>query len=176
MLTGQALFDSQGGVVQDGLDVMAHNYANHGDSGGPVFYGATANGFIQGSATLGGSSYTLFVDSRYAKTQLGAGILTGRVKSSTTITLSASKVEKAVAAKVRAVVKVPEQASPAGTAMVSYGKSSKTVALKSSAKGKITVTLPKLKAGKYQIRAAFDPQVGWVGTSTSPTRTLTVAR
>jgi methionine-rich copper-binding protein CopC len=77
-----------------------------------------------------------------------------RVKISSTARVAASS-----RAKVKVTVKVPGVRAPEGKVTISWGKGAKvtTVTLKKSAKGTVTVRLPKLAKGKYKLTAHFVP-------------------
>ena len=94
-----------------------------------------------------------------------------------TVTKSAVKLaSKTVSSSKKAVVTItvsPTASKPTGTVTVHYGSKTKTVSLTSGKKGKVSVTLPKLKKGEYTIYANFNGSTNFK-TSTSSKVTLTV--
>jgi hypothetical protein len=68
-------------------------------------------------------------------------------------------------AKVRLSVATADGSAPEGTVVVSWGGLSKTVALKTGANGKLTVSLPRLAKGSYKVSAVFFDTSGKLATS-----------
>jgi len=92
--------------------------------------------------------------------------------------LAKSTIKKSKKAKLKIVVKAGALTKkPTGTLKVTFGKKSKSYSLKASKKGKLTVTLPKLKRGTYKIKVRYTPAKTYkkyVKAKTSKTVKLTV--
>lgn len=73
------------------------------------------------------------------------------------VTAKVKSVKASKRAKVRVTVKVAGLAKPAGRLTVKVGKRSVKARLKASARGKVTVRLPKLRKGKYKVRVSYRP-------------------
>ncbi len=87
-----------------------------------------------------------------------AKVKVGKQSPSVAAKLSAKSIKASKKAKVTITVKTGSLTKkPAGTLKLSYGNKSKTYNLKSSKKGKLTVTLPKLKKGTYKIKVKYTP-------------------
>lgn len=84
-------------------------------------------------------------------------------------TLVQSTIRSSIAPKVAVTVKASSVAQPAGKVTVKYGSKTKTVTLKASAKGRVTVTLPKLKKGSYKVVVTYTDAYGTSAKSTSHT-------
>ena len=126
--------------------------------GGKAIKGATKSSLKLGTADVGQRISVRVTSSR-------AGYLEGTSTSSALkvakgkpkVTASAKSVKAKKRATVKVKVKVAGLAKPAGTVTVKYGKRSTKVKLKASAKGKVSVKLPKLKKGRYSIKVSFKP-------------------
>jgi hypothetical protein len=70
-----------------------------------------------------------------------------------------AKVKAGVKPKVRVAI-AADAAVPVGTVVVSWGGTAKTVKITPSAKGKATVTLPRLSKGRHAIDVAFFDTTG----------------
>lgn len=77
-------------------------------------------------------------------------------KATTSIKLVDSTITTKQKAKVKVTVSASNGASETGKVIVYYDKKHKTVTLKKSDHGKITVTLPKLKKGTYTVYAKYE--------------------
>lgn len=97
---------------------------------------ATAPGRLQGSST-------------------SSAVKIGRVKPK--VTVSAKSVKRSKRAKVVVKVRAPGVEKIAGKLTVRFGKKQKSVRLKASAQGKVSVRLPKLTKGKYAVKVTFKP-------------------
>ncbi|MDR0432785.1 MAG: hypothetical protein LBH48_05695 [Bifidobacteriaceae bacterium] len=99
-----------------------------------------------------------------------------KVKAKVSAKPTKKKITRGTKARVKVSVKVPKGAKAVGKVIVSWGEKSKTVNLKASAKGKVTVKLPRLKAGKYRLTAQFVDQAGQVAPAWSKGANLTVVK
>jgi len=86
-----------------------------------------------------------------------SGVVT-KIPAKVTVKLKKKKVSHSAKAKVVVKIKTKGIAKPKGKIRVTFGKKSKTVTIKPKHKGKITVTLPKLKKGTYKIKAKYTPK------------------
>jgi len=74
------------------------------------------------------------------------------------IKLKSKSIKRSQKAKVTITVKAGSiTKKPAGKLKLTYGKSSRTYTLKAAKKGKLIVTLPKLKKGTYKIKVKYTP-------------------
>lgn len=93
-----------------------------------------------------------------------------RGKATVTETLSTSKAKAGGTVKVTVRVKATGLAKPVGKVTVKVGSKTVTKALKASAKGKVTITLPKLSTkATYKVTATFTPS----GTTAKVLKTST---
>ena len=76
-------------------------------------------------------------------------------KAKAKLAVKAKSVKARKRAKVVVRVKVSGYAKPAGTVRIKYGKKTVKAKLKASAKGKVTVRLPKLTKGRYKLTVRF---------------------
>jgi hypothetical protein len=85
------------------------------------------------------------------------------------VTASAVKTKLIRTAKpiLRVTVKVPGVKRPAGTVRVSWGSSFKAVRLKASAKGKVTVRLPRVARGMHRFTVTYADSSGTVRGATA---------
>ncbi|MDR1295570.1 MAG: Ig-like domain-containing protein [Bifidobacteriaceae bacterium] len=73
-------------------------------------------------------------------------------------------------ATVTVSVKVAGSPRPVGTVVVSWGKGTKTATLKASAKGKVTIRLPRLSRGTYKVKAKYIDSNGKATSSSAALR------
>src|SRR5690606_26798807 len=73
------------------------------------------------------------------------------------VTAKASSVKAGTRAKVVVRVKTAGLAKPTGTLTVKLGSQTVKAKLSAKRKGKITVRLPRLRAGTYTIKVSFKP-------------------
>jgi hypothetical protein len=79
-----------------------------------------------------------------------------KLKSTTTATLSATRIKPGTRAKLGITISVPGVKGPVGTIKImDRTKVIKTLYLVTAKNGKLTVKLPKLKKGKHRIRAKY---------------------
>lgn len=122
---------------------------------------AAAQGYLQVKLPLlATGSYPVSVaysgNELVAASSTSLGTLT--VKRTTpvvTAKLYDSLILRTQAPKVLVTVSAPPLTGPTGSIRVTYGSRTTVVALPASAKGKVTVTLPKLPKGTYTVKASF---------------------
>ncbi|MDR1151465.1 MAG: Ig-like domain-containing protein, partial [Bifidobacteriaceae bacterium] len=95
-------------------------------------------------------------------------------KTRVTAKVAKAKIGRGTRATVKVTVKVPGSAKPTGKVAVSWGSRTKAVTLKASAKGKVTVKLPRLSRGTYRLTVRYVDSAG-KATSSSKAVRLTVA-
>ncbi len=99
-----------------------------------------------------------------------------KAKSKVSLKLVRSKVARSAKAKIRVTVKVAGIAGPTGKLRIYDGKKRlRTVTLKAKHRGRLTVTLPRLKAGKHRIKVVYAGS-SQTTKKTSAKKTLTVRR
>jgi len=174
---GRTLTATAGSFTPAGVTVTWQWFAD----GSPI-PGATAASYTIPAAQLGADL------SVQTTGRLGAASATATsasvhvtATSTTTVKLKDATITTTVAPKVTVTVKAAGAGKETGTVIVHYKKSGakkdvkKTVTLKASHKGKVTVTLPKLKKGTYTIWAEFKGNTDVTG-DTSPKKTLKVRK
>src|SRR5690606_15845553 len=149
-------------------DLAGASYSFQWLRAGKVITGATSATYKVKASDVG-KRLSLRVTARVPGYEVGVATSTSstkiaKVKAKVTAKAKAVKVGKRASVTVR--VRAAGVARPSGTVTVRYGKKAVKVKLKVKAKGKVSVRLPKLKKGKYTIRATFTPD----------TKTKTVVR
>jgi hypothetical protein len=105
-----------------------------------------------------------------------AKVKIAKIKPQVTVKLAKTSVTWPAKAKVTARVKVKGVSRPTGKVRVLDGtKRLKTVTLKKSHRGRLTITLPRLKSGKHKIKLQYLGS-SQVAKRTSKAKTLTVRR
>ncbi len=99
-----------------------------------------------------------------------------KAKPKVSFKLVKKKISRSAKAKVKVVVKVAGIAGPTGKLRIYDGKKRlRTVTLKAKHRGRLTVTLPRLKAGKHRIKVVYAGS-SQTTKKTSAKKTLTVRR
>jgi hypothetical protein len=103
-------------------------------------------------------------------------VAVAKLVSTTTATLSATRIKPGKRVKLGIAVAVPGVTGPVGVIKVMDGtKTIKTLTLFSYKNGKVTVKLPKLKKGKHRIRAKYLGDASTAGSKSKGLR-LSVLR
>jgi len=101
--------------------------------------------------------------------------VSAKATSRTTITIADSTITTKKKARVTVVVAASTSDAETGTVVVHYGSKSKSVTLHTADKGKVAVTLPKLKKGSYKVWAEYKGNASIAGDN-SVKKTLKVRK
>ncbi|MDR0504424.1 MAG: Ig-like domain repeat protein, partial [Bifidobacteriaceae bacterium] len=99
-----------------------------------------------------------------------------KVKPKVTIKLVKARIFLGSRGKVKITVRAVGQVRPTGKIIVKAGKKKVTVKMKASAKGKLTVRLPKLNTGKYLVKATYQGSSKIAKAASSAVRLRVLAR
>ena len=139
-------------------DLSGASFAYQWLRDGKAIVGATQSSYALTTADVG-AALAVRVTARIAGRQDGVATssATKIAKGKPKVTAKVKSVKASKRAKVKVTVKATGLVRPTGTVTVKYGKKSVKVALKASARGKVAVRLPKLRAGTYKVKVTFKP-------------------
>lgn len=95
-------------------------------------------------------------------------------KKKSTVSVSAKSLKAGKAGKATVSVKTVGVAKPTGKIKIKVGSKSVTKTLKATNKGKVSITLPKLKKGKHTLKVTFTPSGAAKHASKTSTKTIKV--
>jgi hypothetical protein len=173
-VTGKTLTVSSGtwNVPNADLTLGYQWYAN-----GLPIAGATGTSYKLGASTYNKSIQAVVTASigTATPTSVLTTAVTVKASSTTTFTFKDATITTKQKAVVKVVVKATGSAPETGKVVVHYGSKTKTVTLEKSDKGKVNVTLPKLKKNSYKVYVEYKGSSTVVG-DTSVKKTLKVRK
>ena len=117
--------------------------------------GATSGTYsFTSKAAQSGNLYRAAFTNAAGTTYSSNTALTVKIVTKTTESIADKHITKSQKAKIKVTV-APTSSKPTGTVTVHYGSKTKSVKLTAGDKGKVTVTLPKLKKGTYKVYATY---------------------
>jgi len=146
---------------------------------GVAISGATKSSYTATAADVGKRLSVKVTASRAGYSSLsatsGSSAKVARSTSKATTKLSATTARTKSKVKVTVSVVTPGVKKPTGVVKVKVGGKTYSATMRSTSKGKVTVTLPKLAKGRHSIKATFTPSGSTKSATTSATaKTVTL--